>query len=49
MDEGLAEATLDELMDDPIARALMERDGVEPEDLHRLMRKVRRRREAGET
>ena len=45
VDEGLAEATLDELLDDPITRALMERDGVEREALRRLMDEVRRRRE----
>ena len=46
MQEGLAEATLDELLDDPIARALMDRDGVDQEALRRLLDEMRRLREA---
>jgi hypothetical protein len=47
VEESLAEASLDELLDDPIARALMERDGVDSEELRRLLAEIRRLREAG--
>ena len=45
MDESLVEATLDELLDDPIARALMDRDGVDRDELRRLLAEMRRLRD----
>jgi hypothetical protein len=48
MEERLAEATLDELLDDPIAQALMDRDGVDREELCRMLDEVRRLRETQE-
>jgi len=46
MEERFAEATLDELLDDPIAQALMDRDGVDRDDLCRMLEEVRRLRDA---
>jgi len=40
---GNAEPSLDELMDDPIMRGLMARDGVAADSLRRLIDKVRAR------
>ncbi|MFV3073826.1 hypothetical protein [Niveispirillum fermenti] len=34
----LGEASLNDLLADPIARLLMDRDGVAADDVHRLMR-----------
>ena len=45
MEDRFAEATLDELLDDPIAQALMDRDGVDREELCRMLDEVRRLRE----
>lgn len=36
------EPTIDDLLDDPIVRALMEADGVEREDFGRRLRRVNR-------
>jgi hypothetical protein len=46
MEERFAEATLDELLEDPIAQALMDRDGVDREELCRMLDEVRRLRES---
>jgi hypothetical protein len=46
MEDRFAEATLDELLDDPIARALMDRDGVDREELCRMLDEVRQLRGA---
>jgi hypothetical protein len=48
MEERFADATLDELLDDPIAQALMDRDGVDREELYRMLDEMRRLREARE-
>lgn len=37
------ELTLDELLDSPIVRLLMRRDGVEPHEVRALLEAVRRR------
>jgi hypothetical protein len=41
--------TLDQMLDDPIVRQLMARDGVAVADLRALAARVRPRREAGQT
>ena len=46
MDDRLTEAPLNELLDDPIAQALMDRDGVDREELCRLLDDLRRVRES---
>jgi hypothetical protein len=39
------EITLDELLDEPIIKSVMARDGVQGSDIRRLMERVRLRRE----
>ena len=39
------EITLDELLDEPIIKTVMARDGVQGSDIRRLMERVRMRRE----
>ena len=39
------EITLDELLDEPIIKSVMARDGVHGADIRRLMERVRMRRE----
>ena len=48
MEERFADATLDELLDDPIAQALMDRDRVDREELCRMLDEMRRLRETRE-
>jgi hypothetical protein len=42
-DHGEREPPLDDLLEDPIARALMASDGVERRDIERLLARQRRR------
>ncbi len=44
---GGIEPPIDELLSDPIAVAVMRRDGLRPEDVREVMRERRRRREVG--
>ena len=42
MRESAREPPLEELINDPLTRLLMERDGVDPRDLRRLLLQQRR-------
>ena len=44
---GGIEPSIDELLSDPIAVAVMQRDGLRPEDVREAIHECRRRREAG--